>query len=83
VASFPNFVAFDSEVERDLKRDWRNVVEQSAAEMGALERIGENQDAFYYQVKPPDGSPITIMCATFFGAASVTIGFYPNDDSEG
>lgn len=82
VASFPNFIDFDSNVARDFRRDWRNVIEQSASEMAELERIGENQDAFYYKAKPPDSRPATIMSATFYGAASITIGFYPNDDQE-
>lgn len=38
---------------------------------------GGNQAAFYYQVIPEDGTPGTIMRATFYGSAAITIGFVP------
>ena len=76
VATFPNFALFgqDSSADRDFRRTWRRIIENTASVTPHLERIGENQDVFYYQVVPPDGTPGVIMTATFYGSAVISIG---------
>jgi hypothetical protein len=55
-----------------------------AEAMAQLERIGENQEAFYYQVTPADGNPGRVMRATFYGSAAVSIGFLrPQSPAQG
>ena len=77
VATFPNFALFgqDSGADRDFQRMWRRIIENSASMTPHLERIGENQDVFYYQVVPPDGTSGVIMTATFYGGAVISIGY--------
>jgi hypothetical protein len=77
VATFPSFSLFDSEssADRSFRQTWRRIIENSAQAMASMERIGQNQEVFYYQVLPPDGSPGVVMRATFYGRATVTIGF--------
>jgi hypothetical protein len=83
VAVFPNFANFGEATgveARDSRRDWRAVIEMSARQMAPLERIGHNQEAFYYQVMPPGMSSSPAMRATFYGTAAVTLGFLPSAD---
>jgi hypothetical protein len=83
VAVFPSFATFGEAKgaeAREYRRDWRAVVEMSARQMGPLERIGHNQEAFYYQVMPSGKSSSPAMRATFYGTAAVTIGFLPSAD---
>lgn len=77
VEVFPNFSLFgpDTNADQEFRRMWRRIIESSATAMAQLPRIGENQEAFYYQVMPTDGAPGVIMRATFYGGATVTIGF--------
>jgi hypothetical protein len=83
VAVFPNFAHFGdaSSAARDFRRGWRAVIELSARQMTSLERIGENQEAFYYQVMPPGMTSSPVMRATFYGTAAVTIGFLPPEEA--
>jgi hypothetical protein len=80
IAVFPNFASFGEAKgaeARDYRRDWRAVIELSARQMAPLDRIGQNQEAFYYQVMPPGMSSSPAMRAMFYGTAAVTIGFLP------
>jgi hypothetical protein len=79
VGTFPNFALFtqDSGADREFQRTWRRVIENTASITPHLERLGENQDVFYYQVVPPDGTVGVIMSATFYGSAVISIGYMP------
>lgn len=74
---FPNFAQFSqsSGFDKHYLRLWRSIIDRVSDATAQLERIGSNQDAFYYQVMPTDGTPGAIMRATFYGGATVTIGY--------
>jgi hypothetical protein len=78
VTVFPSFAGFpphEKAADREFRQQWRGIIQKAAAAMAGLPRFGENQDAFYYQVMPPDGASGVVMLATFYGSATVTCGF--------
>lgn len=77
VAVFPSIAKFPNNEKADygFRRQWRGIIQKAPASMAELPRFGENQETFYYQVMPPDGSSGVIMLATFYGSATVTCGF--------
>jgi len=77
VAVFPSIAKFPNNEKADygFRRQWRGIIQKASASMAELPRFGENQETFYYQVMPPDGSSGVIMLATFYGSATVTCGF--------
>ena len=76
VQPFPSFAQFGShKMQRSDQQMWRHIIERAAAAMAGLDRIGNNQDAFYYQVMPKDESPGAVMRVTFYGGVTITFGF--------
>lgn len=76
VGIFESFARFGgTDRDRDFMTLWRRIIRNAAESMASLPRLGDNQDAFYYQVMPSDGTPGRILLATFYGSATITCGF--------
>lgn len=60
---------------RDYRRNWMMIEAMSAQQLVDLPQIGENKEAFYYQVNSTGPAPL--MRLTFYGSAAVTLGFLP------